>query len=535
MTRIDIYLSARFALFSPRLSRQYPRMLDLTRLLSLSALLVGSASTASALQDPVDPFSILAPQAEIQLTTPDINPVERPHTGVHTFRDAYLEARGNRGNIVTETLWSVERRTLSGELISTETRRLDFGDGFVRDRQADSDQIYDFATDRVLTLHADTVSNEPIAASAHRQMDVFTRFTRGGELEEIAGPGGVSFERFWIEAATGIRAAAVELVRQEAEDGTIEVRRTPDGSAIFTTTPGRRGDNTYYDQLSRWMRHTLPIHPDAVDAVGNMGQLPDSFSFLVFSPSSPDGRRETWTLTESRGTLADFPWPATHTAASAGEYALTNDTIARLVSRGLGAAHRPEVTPTTENFIYASQSLMQAGDLPGAYLTLMQGTQHEGECLPNTSGELCSAMTRVIIAGLGNTQFQEVANAIANRASDPAALIEALRSYIGRRDYAGAAANLMTAQASARLSETYSASEVLEAFAAAAEIDPAVPLLYWHAGRYAVSQNDIETAWLLFDLACALPSATSETPRRETGVLVERLRNISPRFFAAAQ
>jgi hypothetical protein len=93
----------------------------------------------------------------------------------------------------------------------------------------------------------------------------------------------------------------------------------------------------------------------------------------------------------------------------------------------------------------------------------------------------------------------------------------------------------MTAQASARLSETYSADEILEAFAAAAEIDPAAPLLYWHAGRFAVSQNDIETGWLMFDLACALPSATSATPRRETGALAERLRNISPRFFAAAQ
>lgn len=535
MTRVHIYLSARFALFSPRLSRQYPPMLDLMRLLSLSALLVSSVSTASAQQDPADPFSILAPQAEIQLTTPDINPVEDEHAGLQLSREAYLSARGNRGNIVTETLWTIERRTLSGEVISTETRRLDFGDGFVRDRQADSDQIYDFATDRVLTLHADTVSNEPIAASAHRQMDVFTRFTRGGELEEIAGPGGVSFERFWIEAATGIRANEVDLVRQETETGTVDVRRTPDGSAVFSATPGRRGDNAHYDQLSRWMRHTLPIHPDAVDAVGNMGQLPDSFSFLVFSPSSPDGRRETWTLTESRGTLADFPWPATHRAASAGEYALTNETIAHLVSRGLGAAHRPEVTPTTENFIYASQALMQAGDLPGAYLTLMQGTQHEGECLPNTSGELCSAMTRVIIAGLGNQQFQDVANAIANRASEPAALIETLSLYTHRGDYAGAAANLMTAQATARLSETYSASEVLDAFAAAAEIDPAAPLLYWHAGRYAVSQNDIETAWLLFDLACALPSSTSDTPRRETRALQERLRNISPRFFAAAQ
>ena len=138
-----------------------------------------------------------------------------------------------------------------------------------------------------------------------------------------------------------------------------------------------------------------------------------------------------------------------------------------------------------------------------------------------------------IIAGLGNQDFQTVASAVANRATEPDALIDALAGFTDRNDFAGAAANLMSAQAAARVQ----ASEIaaLDYFATSARIDPAAPLLYWHAGRYAVSQNDIETAWVLFDIARALPSITSDTPQREAAALEERLRNISPRFFAAAQ
>ncbi|MBO6796273.1 hypothetical protein [Maricaulis sp.] len=504
-------------------------MFSFTRLLALSGLLIGSSSTAIAQQDPADPFSILAPQP-LQLETSEDTPTQTPAVaGAHLGRSAYLALRGETGETVTQTRWRVERQTLAGEPTDTQMRNLTFGDGYVQDGST----IYDFTTGRVLTVTDEHVTNTAMAASAHRQMDVFTRFTRGGELEEIAGPGGVSFERFWIEAATGIRANPVDLVRSETEAGLIEIRRTPDGSAVYSVVPGERGDNALYDQLTRWMRHTLPIHPDAIGSAGSLGQLPDSFSFLVFSPSSPDGRRETWTLLRSNVEERAFPWPAGRVESDATGYLPANDALSTIIHKGLAATRRPETMPTTENFLFASQSLMQAGDLPGAYLTLMQGSQHEGECQPNTSSELCSAMTRIIIAGLGNQDFQTVASAVANRATDPAALIEALSGLTDRTDYAGAAANLMSAQAAARVPGTDTLP--LDYFATSAQIDPAAPLLYWHAGRYAVSQNDIETAWLLFDIARALPSITSDTPQREAAALEERLRNISPRFFAAAQ
>ena len=122
---------------------------------------------------------------------------------------------------------------------------------------------------------------------------------------------------------------------------------------------------------------------------------------------------------------------------------------------------------------------------------------------------------------------------MASRSSEPAGLIEALAAHTHRDDFAGAAANLMSAQAATRVQGGDIAP--LDYFARAARIDPAAPLLYWHAGRYAVSQNDIETGWVLFDIARALPSLTARTPQREAAALEDRLRNISPRFFAAAR
>ncbi len=504
-------------------------MHSFSRFLVLSGLLIGSSSSAFAHQDPADPFSILAPQQQAQTTIEETPTDAASVAGAHLGRDAYLTLRGEMADTITQTRWQVERQTLTGEPTDTLTRELVFGEGYV----LDGETVYDFSTGRILTISDEHVANTAMAASAHRQTDVFTRFTRGGELEEIAGPGGVSFERFWIEAATGIRANPVDLVRSETETGMIEIRRTPDGSAVFSVQPGVRGDNALYDPLTRWMRHTLPIHPDAVTSAGALGQLPDSFSFLVFSPSSPDGRRETWTLMSSEAGEGAFPWPNARVESDADGYSPANQALGTIIHKGLAATRRPEAMPTTENFIYASQSLMQAGDLSGAYLTLMQGTQHEGECQPNTTSELCAAMTRVIIAGLGNQDFQAVASAVASRSSEPAGLIEALAAHTHRDDFAGAAANLMSAQAATRVQGGDIAP--LDYFARAARIDPAAPLLYWHAGRYAVSQNDIETGWVLFDIARALPSLTARTPQREAAALEDRLRNISPRFFAAAR
>jgi hypothetical protein len=71
----------------------------------------------------------------------------------------------------------------------------------------------------------------------------------------------------------------------------------------------------------------------------------------------------------------------------------------------------------------------------------------------------------------------------------------------------------------------------LALFAASAEADPYAPLTYWHAGRYAAGRGDVESAWLLFDIAVGLPGSDALPPTREAVAMREQLRTLAPGFF----
>ncbi len=68
-------------------------------------------------------------------------------------------------------------------------------------------------------------------------------------------------------------------------------------------------------------------------------------------------------------------------------------------------------------------------------------------------------------------------------------------------------------------------------FAQSAQADPYCALTYWHAGRFAASQADVESAWMLFDLASSLPAAATTPPVREAAVMNAQLQAIAPNFF----
>ena len=72
--------------------------------------------------------------------------------------------------------------------------------------------------------------------------------------------------------------------------------------------------------------------------------------------------------------------------------------------------------------------------------------------------------------------------------------------------------------------------EVLTDFASASN-DPYAPMAFWHGGRYAASQGDVETAWLLFDIARALPASHALPPSIEATAMSEQLQTLAPGFF----
>jgi hypothetical protein len=489
-------------------------------------------------------FSILAPEADPETEAAPALLLAGPQLD----RDAYLANRGERSERALRTRWRVQRFSLDNVLQSEEVRTLIIGDGYVTEEGGEG-RTLDFAVDRALrqvrTLDGQAMSNRPIAAHVHRQMDTFAFYTRGGQLEEVAAPDGTLFERFWIEAAMGVRLAPVEMHITSNEDGDTEVRRNEAGSVIFGFEPGTEGDSDDADLFRRWMRHTIPVHPDALNALSFQAGLPDSVTYLVFSPSSPLGRRETWTQISVDASATPFPWPADTGTADAPAYTMPDASLpaglredpglASLIASGMAAAADPDGAPSEQDFLDQAEAAKNRADRSGAYLSLYHASNHWGPCTGQTTSPVCQRLSRATAAGLGDAQFDTVIAALSAMQDDRPAAISGLQPHFHRSDFAGATSTLLAAQALAALrasgSDAYPDLTPIGLFAKSATADPYAPLTYWHAGRYAASAGDVEIAWILFDLARSLPATDALPILGEAEVMRDQLRTIAPSYF----
>ncbi|WP_323762083.1 hypothetical protein [Maricaulis sp.] len=494
--------------------------------------------------EPDPGFSILAQPTGItepmpQDSGPDTRNEDYTVIGPHLTRDAYLALRGSEDSRVLRTRWRIERTTLDGTVLGSEQREIVIGDGYVTETGTAERVIQDFATSRTLTrtpaLDGPVMRNEPFVSHVHRQMNTFAYYTEGGTLDAVTGPGGTSFDRFWIEAAMGVRLAEAGLVATTAEDGTVELRRSADGEPVFSHLDDGLGAGRQAALFRGWLQHTVPVHPDALATLTDAAGLPERFSFLVYSPSSPDGRRETWTRLSSHEDEASFPWPDGLAPARADSYQIDDPAIRLLLQTGLDAAAQPSAAPTEAEFLAAADAAQRRADPAGAYLALYQTSHHQGPCGSDTPSPVCNRMSQVTAAGIGNTAFETLMTGISQMQADRVSAVTILSEHLHRDGLEGAAANLLAAQALAVLRN--SQPEVLPdlnlpaLFATSARNDPFAPMTFWHGGRYVASRGDVETAWLLFDIARALPASRSLPPSLETTAMSEQLETLAPGFF----
>ncbi|OLF81499.1 hypothetical protein AWH62_02175 [Maricaulis sp. W15] len=514
--------------------------------LTLSALidLALPASAAAQAGQPDPGFSILAPQAGRTDPTPDQPVADLSDEtyiviGPHLDRDSYLALRGGTHDQVLRTRWRIARTALDGTALDSEQREIVIGDGYVTETGESERVIQDFLTRRTLTrvpaLDGPVMRNEPFVAHIHRQMNTFAYYTEGGTLDQVTGPGGTAFDRFWIEAAMGVRLAEAELASTVNEDGITEIRRNADGSALFTHRDDRLGAGRPAALFRAWLQHSVPVHPDALATLVDEAGIPAEFSFLVFSPSSPDGRRETWTRLSEHEDAAAFPWPEGLAPARADSYQIDDPAVRGLLQAGLDAAARPSAAPADADFLAAADAAQRRADPAGAYLALYQISHHQGPCRGDTPSPVCNRMSQVTASGIGNANFEALMSAITSMQSDRAAAITILRDHLHRDGLEGGAANLLAAQALAALRSSQAGAlpdmNLPALFAASAVADPYAPMAFWHGGRFVASQGDVETAWLLFDIARSLPASQSLPPAREAVAMSEQLQMLAPGFF----
>ena len=458
--------------------------------------------------------------------------------GPHLDRAAYLAVRGDTESQGVVTSWSVGTFDLAGEPIGEmEIRDVVLGDDFAAELESDGRTLHDFRLDRRLTetatLDGPVFVNLNTAAIVHRRAQTYLSFSRGGEAQTIRFGPDLAFDRFWLEAAMGVRAAPAELT-VEAGDTALSVIRTPaEGEAqiVFEMSNERSGGGRQADTFRRWLRHAQPIHPDALAQFDPGAGIPARFSYLVVSPDSPEGRREVWTRLDADELEEVEFWPETIAAAGPESY---GEPFA-MMRHGFLAARQPEGGLDPEDFVAIADRASVAGDRVGAYLILYQARHHYGDCAPQSPSPACRRATEVSAASLGDAEFEQLITTLGLTARDRERAFEGLGVWRSREDLAGAAIHLVSAMTLSALQaqdgEALPDSDPMTYFEISIRMDRYAPLTWWHAGRLMAARGRFDQAWFCFDIARSLPASPDLPILADAYALEGQLHALAPDYF----
>ncbi len=226
--------------------------------------------------------------------------------GPHLQGDAYLDARGAPFEALAATLWTRTRTPLAGA--GAESRigiAAQFGPDWAAWRtEGGVESLADWRTRRLITLTADgrTLTNASLYGETRRRLDTYVALSGAGAREEIAFGAAGTFHRVWLEAAMGVAAM----------DGTLNVEDAPggfqasfEGERLFRADFGATQDSLCEAEplegaaaraARGWLRHAAPVHPDIMARLDSETQFPCAFELIVYSPESPQGRRERWVM-----------------------------------------------------------------------------------------------------------------------------------------------------------------------------------------------------------------------------------------------
>ena len=528
--------------------------------------------------------------------------------GPHLNAADYPRGNYEEGD-VSRLVWSVRREDMDGTpLEGIQERIIVLGPDFAHDTGGDLPVLYDFAHSRRLTLDLDarTMRNDSFYGDVRQRLDTYLGLSQGGTLADIPYGPDRTFERFWLEAAMGMRRQAVPL-QVRTQDGLTQVNR--DGVTIFAFVSDRpdtddvvldldaaaddaapidtdeaasddapleedtsepsdplldllradsaddveteepeaadaapadvtpTGEETdgpvvsqHADLFRRWMRHALPLHPDALSAMDGLDIIPTRFELVIVSPVSPEGRREIWTLEQVEAAAAAFPLPDDLTPTYPGPESLSAQVVPAVVDE----LALDSETDHSAALLEEAEAYRAAGNLPAAYLD----SAHAGACSPRTTGRpSCEATSNIVATGLGNAEFEAFFEGIAAIATgDYARAFGGVEPYLDLGGYAGAAANTIAANElvawAASGGEPPEARDPFDLLVTAIENDPGAPATYWHLGQALITTGERNAGWDVYDLGRIIDRPPGHPLLQQSYILEDRLRALAPDFFA---
>ncbi|MCC5981127.1 MAG: hypothetical protein JJU26_05345 [Oceanicaulis sp.] len=500
------------------------------------------------------------PQPEAELAADiviDDTPAQIEAMGPHVGPAQYEAVRGAPFGDGVTLHWRVTIRPLGEDGAQMPDSEDDIGNGVQRERRFiagngwagelkdDGLVLTDFAARRQLraSFGNGTLVNTSLYALARRNTDIYVFLSEGGQREQIEfGPDTV-FDRFWLEAAMRV-AAVPAMLRTENrtdENGQTQInwRQGDDDRIIASARYGGCDlpETPHTPYLLAGLGYTLSLHPQIVTALGEQGEIPCAFSFMVISPDSPQGRVEHWSLQSASNDGVNMESLLPLDLVLPDGELLDQAVMEVALDTALGQRGS---APAAPEFLGDIQALRRSGDYAGAFLMLAQETAHFGPCPAETIGSerlACAGAGTLVQQGVGNADLERVLEATtAVEEGAHRVAIENIRPFASRDDQPGAAARTILAneilslspEERTRLNGNIDPVALLEE---ALILDPFAPDAYWHIGRRYMEAGAPEAAWVLFDLGRALPGRTATPLLQQADRMEQNLRQLAPALF----
>lgn len=443
----------------------------------------------------------------------------------------------------TAIAWQVETSPLDTPDAKTQTlRNARYGVDWASWSHPDgTSHFLDLPSLSLIEIDADNQSAKRtnLYAEARRRLDIYVALSEGGRRDVINFGAAGAFDRIWLEAAMGLSNQASSLNLIETPLGFAALY---EGQVVFAADYGTHEDSKCVTapltgpsarSALAWLPYAAPTHPDVLQRLHTHNSFPCAFSFVVYSPDSPMGRRERWMQTPSETRIPETP-PLSDALVISPAGAERLEPVIRAAQDILGGHSNAALDPV--GFFDEVETLRLAQDYAGALLAGVQETHHFGPCPEAAIGSIrltCANASALALEGQLDPDFIRASEGI--QALDQERFAEAvdkLSTFLDREGHAGAAARTLTANALVAWGRVgLQARPDLDPASLLAEsviLDPYAPDTYWYLGQRYLAAGAPAPAWTLFDIGRALPGREPTPLLSQADTLEDRMQELAP-------
>ena len=368
-------------------------------------------STADVLTD-----DVFNPEEIIIVSNDALNPGDISHNAsipelsVYPFylsSEDYLKHRGaSSQTILNLTYLATATNLKSGLSADAKIIELQIGEDFVAITDMDKIEIFDFKTNRFLTVRTSSnpnlFKNQSLYVRSLRNLNLVKQMTQNGAVDEIKISEELTLDSFWIETSMGWSARHVET-NINKDRNQITAKHDDETIIDISLSADRLPSGKHVDSLFAYMHHDMSVHPSILSNMGKIETIPTNLMLISYSPNFSDGRKIVWTLQKSELTQGAIPLPKS---------AITD------VESGRTSAIRFVVSETAKNRtnLITPQALrlniseaQQSGDALSAWFS-SKDLAHRLQGCQNDPAQLCDEIAKLETSD--NSDIQTILGAI---------------------------------------------------------------------------------------------------------------------------